>query len=59
MDQNVKLELNVNHLNIILAGLAKLPLEASLETFQIVRQQAESQVKQNRPEGTLSDKVIN
>jgi hypothetical protein len=59
MDQNVKLELNVNHLNIILAGLAKLPLEASLETFQIVRQQAESQVKQNHPEGPLSDKVIN
>lgn len=55
----VNLELTIEQLNIVLAGLAKLPLEASLETFTVVRQQADQQVQQNRPEGPLSDKVIN
>lgn len=59
MDQTIKIEVNVNQLNIILVGLAKLPLETSLETFTIVRQQADAQVQQNRPEGPLADKVIN
>lgn len=59
MEQTVKIEVNINQLNIILAGLAKLPLETSLETFTIVRQQADAQVQQNRPEGSLASKVIN
>jgi hypothetical protein len=59
MDQTIKIEVNVNQLNIILAGLAKLPLEASLETFTIVRQQADAQVQQNKPEGPLSSKLVN
>lgn len=59
MDQTIKIEVTLNQLNVILAGLAKLPLEASLETFTIVRQQADAQVQQNRPEGPLADKVIN
>lgn len=56
--ETVKLELSINQLNIIIAGLAKLPLEASLETFNVVKQQAEGQLKENRPEGPLADKVI-
>ena len=52
----VNLELNIEQLNIVLAGLAKLPLEASLETFNIIRQQADSQLK--KPEGPLSDKLV-
>lgn len=56
--ETVKLELSINQLNIIIAGLAKLPLEASLETFNVVKQQAECQLKENRPEGPLADKVI-
>lgn len=61
MDQNVKLELNVQMLNIILAGLAKLPLEQSLDTFNFIRQQAQAQLGQPgpAPEGPLADKVIN
>ena len=45
MEQNVRLELNVNQVNIILAGLAKLPLETSLEAFTVVRQQVEAQLQ--------------
>ena len=59
MDQTVKLELNVQMLNVIIAGLAKLPLEQSIDTFNMVRQQANAQLQQQTPEGPLSDKVIN
>lgn len=59
MENNIKLELNVNQLNVILTGLAKLPLEMSLETFTYVRQQADAQVNPNKPEGPLSNKVLN
>jgi hypothetical protein len=59
MEPTVKLELNVQTLNIVLAGLAKLPLEQSLEAFNVVRQQADAQLRQDRPEGPLADKVIN
>ena len=61
MDQTVKLELNVQMLNVVLAGLAKLPLEQSIDTFTVVRQQASSQLGQGgpAPEGPLADKVIN
>ena len=61
MEQTVKLELNVQMLNVILAGLAKLPLEQSIDVFNIVRNQANAQLQQQQPvpEGPLSDKVIN
>jgi hypothetical protein len=61
MDQNVKLELNVQMLNIVLAGLAKLPLEQSIDTFNFIRQQANAQLQQSgpAPEGPLASKVIN
>jgi|LakMenEpi03Aug12_release.lakeMendotaPanAssembly.Ray.scaffolds.fasta_scaffold1261460_1 hypothetical protein len=57
MDKNVTLELNVNQLNIVLGGLAKLPIEVALETFNVIQQQASSQLGQ--PKGPLSDKVVN
>lgn len=41
--EKVKLELDINQVNLVLNGLAKLPLEHSLETFLYVRAQAESQ----------------
>lgn len=63
MENTIKLEVSVNQLNVILSGLAKLPLESSLDTFSFVRQQAEEQVKNMQkeapPEGPLSNKVVN
>ena len=47
MENTIKIELNLPMLNVVLAGLAKLPLEQSLETFTVVRQQAEAQIQQN------------
>lgn len=60
MENTIKIEVTLNQLNIILAGLSKLPLETSLETFSVVRQQADQQVNQgSRPEGPLASKIVN
>jgi len=58
MDKTVKLELNIDMLNIILLGLGKVPLEHSFETFMYVRKEAEIQLK-DKPQGPLADKVMN
>lgn len=58
MENNIKIELNIQMLNVVLAGLAKLPLEQSMETFMEIRKQADVQIRQAPPEGPLSDKVI-
>jgi len=55
----VTLELTIDQLYIVLGGLAKLPLEQSLDTFTVIRQQANAQLQQPAPEGPLADKVIN
>ena len=59
MENNVTLELNVQQLNVVISGLAKLPIEVAIETFQLVQKQAQSQLgAPTKPEGPLSDKVI-
>lgn len=53
------LQLNLDQINIILAGLGKLPLETSLQLFQGVRKQVDEQMSANNaPTGPLSDKII-
>lgn len=62
MDNTIKIEVTLNQLNVILSGLAKLPLGESLETFSVVRQQADQQIQPasgQRPDGPLSNKIIN
>lgn len=61
-EQKLTLELNIQQLNTVLGGLAKLPIEVGLDTFQAVQQQAQAQLGQptsNTPPGPLSSKVIN
>ena len=59
MEQNVKLDLTIQQLNVIIAGLAKLPIEAGLETFNAVQQQAQAQLGQpSNVQGPLADKVV-
>ena len=58
MENTVTLELNINQLNAVIAGLAKLSIEAGLEAFQVVQKQANEQLNQ-QPQGPLADKVIN
>ena len=61
-EQKLTLELNIQQLNIVLGGLAKLPIEVGLDTFNSVQQQAQAQLGQpnsNTPPGPLSSKVVN
>jgi hypothetical protein len=50
LESNVKevtITLTVEELNILLAGLGKLPLEVAVAVFGKVKAQAESQLKEN------------
>ena len=61
-EQTVKLEVSVNDLNIMLAGIAKLPIEAAYGTFTSIQKQAEQQLgkpNSNQLTGPLSNKVLN
>ena len=59
MEQNVKLDLTIQQLNVILAALAKLPIEAGLDAFTAVQQQAQAQLANpTQTQGPLADKVI-
>lgn len=58
MDKNVKLELTIDQLNVVMLGLSKLPLETVLATFTEIQRQADAQLRQPKPEGPLADKVL-
>ena len=59
-NQTITLELTIQQLNIILAGLAKLPIEVALDTFNAVQQQARAKLgPPTRTEGPLADKILN
>ena len=58
MDKNIKLELTIDQLNVIMLGLSQLPLETVLVTFTEVQKQADAQLRAPRPDGPLADKVI-
>ena len=59
-EAQVTLKLSVQHLNVVLGGLIKLPIEVGLDTFQVVQQQAEQQLGKptQPPQGPLGGKVI-
>ena len=59
MEQQLKLELTIQQLNVIIAGLAKLPIEVGIETFNEVQKQAQSKLGQSsNVQGPLADKVV-
>ena len=47
--QELNLKLTVEDINVVLAGLGKLPLEASVVTFGKIKAQAESQIQPAEP----------
>ena len=57
MENNVKLELNINQVNVVLAALGKLPLEPVIDTFTVIRQQADHQL-QNRQTQTFQSPSV-
>lgn len=44
MADTVTLNLSINQLNVVLSGLAKLPIEIGIETFTEVQKQAQAQL---------------
>lgn len=50
MDNNIKLELNINEVNTLLASLAKQPYEVSADLINKIRIQATPQVQQAQPQ---------
>lgn len=49
-EQKINLtDLSVNDVNLIMAGLGKLPLEATVELWARLKQQAEAQLKPAEP----------
>lgn len=42
--QTVTLELTIPQVNVVIAGLAKLPLEVALDTFNDIQRQASEQL---------------
>lgn len=46
MNEKLNFTLTVNQVNAVLAALAKQPLEAVLEVFNTIQQQAAAQVNQ-------------
>jgi len=55
-EQTVKFELTVNQVNVILAAIAKQPLEVVLDVFNTIQKQASAQLGQ--PSGPLADKIV-
>ena len=51
--QKVTIELDLNALNVVAAGLGKLPMEVSLDVFNDIQRQAKEQL----PEGFSQQKV--
>lgn len=48
MEQNVRIELNINQLNVVLGALSKLTIEQGIDTFLVVRQQVEAQLQRQQ-----------
>lgn len=60
MEQIVNLELTVQQLNVVLAGIVKLPIEVGLDAFNVIQHQAQRQLGQpSSVDGPLADKVMN
>lgn len=56
----VKLEVNIEQLNVIMAGISKLPIEVALKTFNKIDQQVRDQLKIKTDENnnSLKDKIV-
>lgn len=48
-------DLSPQEVNLLLAGLGKLPLEVSVELWMKVKQQGEAQLKKNEEPAGLTD----
>jgi len=49
---NFNIQLTLDELNLVLAALGKLPLEASLSAFEKIRAQAQQQAQAQPPQAS-------
>jgi hypothetical protein len=59
-EQKLTFQFDNQQFNIIMSGLAKLPIEMGLETFEWMKEQAKQQLESSveAPKDPLSSKVI-
>lgn len=57
-DKILNLQLNLNQINIVLAGLGKVPLETSLQTFESIHKQVGEQMQPEPPQLPVTDKLV-
>jgi hypothetical protein len=57
--QTIKLELSVEEVNIVLAGLGELPAKVSIVIIEKVRSQAVNQLQVNQFDDAPSDLPVN
>lgn len=50
-EPKINLELSVNDVNVLLAGLGKLPLEVAMDLCLRIKAQGEAQIKPAEPAG--------
>lgn len=61
MENKIKLEIDINTLNLVMGGLARLPYEQVFQTIENLKQQVGPQIQaqqQGQPGAPLADKVI-
>ena len=59
METKVTLTLDINQLNTVMAGLARMPYEQVFQLIGVIQQQVGPQVQQAQPsDAPLADKVI-
>lgn len=58
MDKKVTITLSIDQLNVVMAGLSELPLKTSIGVYGFINNAVSEQL-QPKPEGPLSDKVVN
>jgi hypothetical protein len=61
MENKIKLEMDINTLNLIMGGLGRLPYEQVFQAIEDIRQQVGPQLQaqqQGQPEASLDDSVI-
>lgn len=56
MDKLIKLELNVNEVNLLLQALQELPYRVSNQMIRKITEQAQAQVAEEAPEVDLAPK---
>lgn len=54
-DTKITLQLTVNDVNLLMAGLGKLPLESVVDLWMRIKQQGEAQLKAEAEPAGLTD----